>query len=222
LREHGGKSSSSTNVESEFDLRTQSDLIMKRLHTLLLLSLVFAGSGCASMGDCCDDMACCCRDQYRSYAAWWHWKPVYSGMECGSDFGSGFREGYRGMAGGGSATAPALPPRTYWSPWYQNQYGQQQTQAWFDGYAHGTLAAEQDGVNQYSRIRTTAKPVGRRPHSNGNHNVVNNPPALPAGTTPNVEDVPSYGDEPQKDLPSLPPTDEAVPPLEDGLPPTDE
>jgi hypothetical protein len=201
----------------------QSDLIMKRLHTLLLLSLVFAGSGCAGMGDCCDDFACSCRDKYRSYSAWWHWSPVYSGMECGSDFGSGFRAGYAGMATYGNSTVPALPPRTYWSPWYQSQYGQQQTQAWFDGYSHGVLAAEKDGVNQFSRIRTTAKPVGRRPYANGNHNVVNNttpPPAPPS--TPDVEDVPSYGDQPPSGIPALPPTEEATPQGDDGFPPNDE
>src|SRR5262249_9287416 len=151
----------------------------------------------------------------------------YSGMECGSDFGSGFRAGYAGMATYGNGTVPALPPRTYWSPWYQSQYGQQQTQAWFDGYSHGVLAAGKDGVNPYSRITTTAKPGGRRPNSTGNHKVVNPPPpAPPAESTPKDEDVPSdvpsYDDQPATGIPALPPPEEISPPGDDSFPPNDQ
>ncbi len=157
---------------------------MNKCRKLLLFALVLAATGCASLCDDCDECFCSCRDKYRSYVAWYQWQPVYTGLSCESDFGSGFRDGYAAMASRGTATVPSIPPSNYWSARYQSEYGQQQTQAWFDGYSHGAMMAEQDGVNQWSRIRTTD--VAPRGNAKAEHRVIkdDDTTSKPAEPTP--------------------------------------
>ena len=174
---------------------------MNTFQKVLLSAFVIASAGCATLCDDCDDCACCFRNKCRGYAAWWHWRPVYSGLDCESDFGSGFRAGYEAMATDGNSKAPALPPRSYWSPWYQNQYGHQQMQAWFDGYTHGAMAAEQDGLNQWSRIRTNPTSIILNPTVN-NPNTINNSAKPP----PQTGEGPALEDQSQPSVPVVPPS----------------
>lgn len=45
-------------------------------------------------------------------------------------------------------------PPSYWKVQYQTEQGKAMTNAWFDGYSHGALAAEADGVADLNRIVT--------------------------------------------------------------------
>jgi hypothetical protein len=47
-----------------------------------------------------------------------------------------------------------MPPRCYWKHCYQNCEGRQKIDAWYQGYAHGAMAAEEDGVYASSVIPT--------------------------------------------------------------------
>ncbi len=179
---------------------------MKKLNKLLLSVFTLVCSGCATFSDDCNESMCCFRDKCRGYYAWYQWKPVYSGMDCQSDFGAGFRAGYAAMATNGKATPPILPPQSYWRPWYQNEYGHQQMQSWYDGYAHGALVAEQDGVNQWSHIRTNPAAVPQRyPAGNQTTNgygTANPAPAIP----PRTEEGPAFDDQQPPQVPELPPS----------------
>lgn len=190
---------------------------MKIYFTLFTLALTFAVNGCSTLCDDCDDWACSFRCRCSSYYAWYQMQPVYGDMQCGSDFGAGFRDGYSAMSATGTATAPSLPPRSYWGSGYQNEYGHQQMQAWFDGYAHGALVAEQNGRSQFTRIRTT-EVAPRRGTARPEHKIINPESSLPqtqtqtktpASSTPPVtldgeEEVPVFKNKPEENAPELP------------------
>ena len=111
--------------------------------------------GCYQFGDGFDEVVSGGRNRVRAQYAWWQSRSVYDGMNNEGDFSSGYRAGYRRVAAGGDGAPPTLPPRRYWSPLFQSQGGQQQSVTWFDGFHHGALAAQQDGVDQYSQIATS-------------------------------------------------------------------
>lgn len=127
---------------------------MKFRGFLIGILLLGCSSGCYEVRDGFDECSIKCRNKIRARCAWWRTRSVYDDIGYRDDFESGFRDGYYDVASGGSGKAPTLPPRKYWKPHYQNQEGHMRTLAWFDGFAHGALAAEQDGAAQWNRIVT--------------------------------------------------------------------
>lgn len=124
---------------------------MRTVPAFLTAILVLA-SGC-TVCNRCDDFACECRDSYRGYTAWSHWRPVYAGVANENDFRSGFQAGYSAVALRGESQTPETPPHRYQTVFYHSEVGRAQLQSWHDGYAHGAVVARQEGVEQWSRTR---------------------------------------------------------------------
>lgn len=87
-------------------------------------------------------------------AAWKQCSPVYRDLENQRDFRAGFKAGYKDVAFGANGCPPTLPPACYWKACYATDAGKAKAHAWFDGYAHGAVAAEGDGVADSNRIIT--------------------------------------------------------------------
>ncbi|MEO2031392.1 MAG: hypothetical protein ABGZ35_04850 [Planctomycetaceae bacterium] len=117
-----------------------------------LACLLGCMSGCYQISDSIDDFAMCIRDDVAAGSAWSRWRPYYEDVEQPSSFGAGFRDGYESVAAGGNGCQPAMPPHKYWSIWYQNESGKARIHAWFNGFSHGALAAQQDDIIELSRI----------------------------------------------------------------------
>jgi hypothetical protein len=118
----------------------------------LLICLLGCMSGCYQVRDSIDDFAMNLRDDFAEGSAWSRWQPYYEDVEQRSSFGVGFRHGYESVAAGGNGCQPAMPPHKYWSIWYQNESGKAKIRAWFNGFSHGALAAQQDNIIELSRI----------------------------------------------------------------------
>jgi hypothetical protein len=137
--------------------------------SLCLLSLT---SGCLyEIRDEFIECEMCITNHCRASGAWHECKPVYKSMDHHSDFKKGFMEGYQAAASGGNGCPPALPPPCYWKVKYQSDKGKAQTNAWFDGYSHGALAAEADGVAEINRIVTRGRIADVGHHDDG-HQIV--------------------------------------------------
>lgn len=54
--------------------------------------------------------------------------------------------GYYDVASGGGGCAPLVPLRCSWTEWYRTPECQCEAQAWLDGFAHGAILAEMNGV----------------------------------------------------------------------------
>ncbi len=96
---------------------------------------------------------------YRN-SAWaaksWHCqKHRFCNRQFIGDFENGFRDGYQAVAAGGNGCMPAVCPQSYWGWQYQTADGQARMNAWFEGYPLGVQAAEQDGIGNWSQVRTS-------------------------------------------------------------------
>jgi hypothetical protein len=117
----------------------------------LLIGLTCA-SGCASMKDCVDECMITMRNCRAARRAWKDYQPCVETMDNEKHFARGFKDGYAEVAGGGSPCLPALPPECYWRFCHESTEGQARMTAWFEGYAHGALLAERQGIAQASYI----------------------------------------------------------------------
>jgi hypothetical protein len=123
--------------------------------TIAALCLLTLASGC--LYEIRDEVLECdvnLRNHRRAYASWAASYPVYKSVDNFHDFKHGFITGYKAMAAGGNGCPPALPPPCYWKGSHQNEWGKRKANAWFDGYSHGVLAAQCDGVVEMNRIVT--------------------------------------------------------------------
>ncbi len=114
--------------------------------------LLFSAAGCNSISDMCLEKEMSCRNHVLAYKAWGEWSWCYDELQYPHHFAKGFRAGYENILAGGKGCQPTLPPRWYWKPCFQCPEGQSQIQAWFDGYSHGALAAQQDGYGNMNTI----------------------------------------------------------------------
>lgn len=120
--------------------------------SLLLLLLTLPLTGCSSMSHRCSDPGACIRNKCVAHKAWHAWKWCYEDVDHRHHFAKGFRAGYLDVLEGGKGCQPTLPPKCYWKSCYQTAEGQAKVHAWFDGFSHGALAAQQDGVANWNRI----------------------------------------------------------------------
>ena len=128
--------------------------------------LMGAISGCAvirtQVRDLRDEFSIKAQNRCLAYQAWGRVTDVYCDVPCLTDFKCGFIAGFCDLAGGGRGCPPPLPPRRYWQAKYRGAVGTERAQAWFDGFRHGVLIAEQDGLANLSRIPTSV-PVAPPP-----------------------------------------------------------
>ncbi|MCA9057050.1 MAG: hypothetical protein KDA85_01065 [Planctomycetaceae bacterium] len=115
----------------------------------LLLGTV---AGCSSLQDHVVDVETGLRNRVLAQQAWNEWSWCYDDLDHPYHFAKGFKDGYRAVLAGGNGCQPTLPPRCYWKPQFQTPEGRCVTHAWFDGYSHGALAAQQDGYGNLNEI----------------------------------------------------------------------
>lgn len=118
--------------------------------TLAAVTLL-AGCGHA-LRDGWNDLCVSVRNHRHADAAWDRAESLYEHVPYGGHFEEGFEAGYIAVAQGDDGCPPTLPPRRYWKARYRSPEGHQKARAWFDGYAHGAIAAEHDGIAHWNRI----------------------------------------------------------------------
>lgn len=129
-----------------------------RLNRLSIGALLLVCAAGCNLYDLCDDIdgfKISMRNRCYADKAWHRCFGLYSDVDHPLAFRDGFLDGYTAVASGGNGCAPTLPPRKYWKPYYQTPQGHCKTLAWFDGYAHGAVAAQQDGIANWNRIPTS-------------------------------------------------------------------
>lgn len=110
-----------------------------------------------------DDYAINRTNHYIAARAWSEVKHCYFDLPCRHDFECGFKRGYTDRASGLNGCPPALPPRKYWRAKLMGPEAMNRANAWFDGYRHGVVVAEQDGNADLARVPTSVPPVDRGP-----------------------------------------------------------
>jgi len=124
----------------------------KSQFTILLMTAVMVLSGCASMQDGLVRHETKLRNKCRAQAAWNEWSWCYDDLDYPFHFAKGFKAGYRDILNGGKGCQPTFPPRCYHKSCYRNPEGRCKVNAWFDGFLHGVLAAQQDGAGAWNQI----------------------------------------------------------------------
>lgn len=156
----------------------------KMIHTALLLSLAICLTGCGSMTGGLSGCKLNLRQKCIAQKAWNEWSWCYDELDDPRHFAKGFKAGYIDILEGGKGCQPTLPPKCYWNSCHSPQ-GVCETNAWFDGFLHGVLAANQDGVGAFSSIpiSPTARmnmEASRAPHPYGHFGEHGPPPiAIP-------------------------------------------
>jgi len=125
---------------------------VRRIVLVLAAGSGICFSGCYALLDDCYETEQILVNDCRAHAAWFRRDDCYRNVEHRFDFAGGFRDGYRATAEKGDHCLPLMPPRKYWKHCYQDCEGRRQIDAWYEGYAHGMLAANQDGVYENSQV----------------------------------------------------------------------
>lgn len=126
-------------------------MIRKTLRTWVALILC-ATAGCASIHECVVDCEMGMRNHVLAQKAWGEWSWCYDDLDYPMHFAKGFKDGYTDILEGGPGCQPTLPPKCYWKPQFQTAEGRCKINAWFDGFSHGALAAQQDGYGNLQQI----------------------------------------------------------------------
>ena len=132
------------------------------LAVALLAAAALAGTGCTSggpFGGTCATPRCVTnfseglRNDHLAKQAWHARRGCYDGVQpCLCDFKKGFKAGYVAGINGQGECAPSLPPQSYWGPKFCTREGKCCVAAWHDGWAHGAVAAAQDGNGNLNEI----------------------------------------------------------------------
>ena len=133
------------------------------IRALSCMLIVTTLTGCYCLTDHHNEKMISWKNRYRAHKAWKEVKDNCDNIDVPGDFGRGFRAGYYDVALGGDGCPPAVPPRRYWSVWYQNHKGHYKQRRWFDGYEHGALVAEQNGAANYNYIATSNRVLHDQP-----------------------------------------------------------
>jgi hypothetical protein len=110
-------------------------------------------AGCAhGVREQWDDLCLSLRNRRHAARAWDRTETIYDRVQFAGHFEEGFKAGYLAVAEGGNGCPPTLPPRRYWKARHRSPEGHRKARAWFDGFAHGAVAADQDGIAHWNRI----------------------------------------------------------------------
>ncbi|MEY2726257.1 MAG: hypothetical protein RLZZ458_2124 [Planctomycetota bacterium] len=133
--------------------------MIRQTAATLLAAFLLTATGCSSLHDYVIQTETGIRNSIITQKAWGEWSWCYDDLEYPGDFSKGFKAGYQNVLAGGKGCQPTLPPRCYWKPYYETPSGRARIAAWFDGFSHGALAANQDGMAGLSElpISPTAK-----------------------------------------------------------------
>ncbi len=126
--------------------------MIRRTAKACLSVLLLTAAGCNSMHDCINDCETGLRNDVLAQKAWGQWSWCYDDLDYPFHFAKGFKAGYQDVLAGGKGCQPTLPPRCYWKPCYQSAEGRCKINAWFDGFSHGAVAAQQDGYGNLQAI----------------------------------------------------------------------
>jgi len=104
------------------------------------------------MHNCLDKTVTGVHHKVQAQKAWHQWSWCYDEINHPHHFAKGFKAGYRDVLDGGKGCQPTLPPRCYWKSCYRSAEGRCKVNAWFDGFSHGAMAAQQDGAGNWNQI----------------------------------------------------------------------
>jgi hypothetical protein len=125
----------------------------------LLIGLLTCAAGCTSIRDgthaVCyrlfqagEDHLECARNRKWAEAAWLQASATVTCAHT-EDYGAGFQDGFADHLYAGTVVPPPLPPKRYRHIEYQTPEGYQAIEAWFAGYRHGVVAAQQGGYRRW-------------------------------------------------------------------------
>jgi hypothetical protein len=117
-----------------------------------LALLVMSSAGCSAIQDHCITFETNTRNMVLAEKGWMNWSSCYENANYKLHFAKGFKDGYTNILEGGKGCQPTLPPRCYWKPQFQTPEGRAKTNAWFEGYSHGAVAAQQDGYGSLQQL----------------------------------------------------------------------
>ncbi len=117
-----------------------------------LALLLISSAGCSAIQDHCITFETNTRNTVLAEKGWMNWASCYENVNYKLHFAKGFKDGYTNILEGGKGCQPTLPPRCYWKPHFQTPEGKAKTNAWFDGYSHGAVAAQQDGFGSLQQL----------------------------------------------------------------------
>lgn len=138
---------------------------MRPICVISSLLLVFTSSGCLyELRDEFIDYQFSWKNSSAARSAWNQCSDVYQTTEYKRDFRRGFLAGYESVAFGSNGCPPSIPPSSYWKARFGSPEGKARTNAWFDGYSHGAVAAQGDDVAEANRMVTRGGRTGCQPH----------------------------------------------------------
>ena len=191
---------------------------------LFALPLAAAG-GCTGRGlaDACTDLRLNLQAEKAAVAGWHRRADCYDDLGHPLAFKHGFKDGYLDAAHGGAGTAPAVPPKCYWDCHGDACARTEKVNAYYQGFAHGYMAAGRDGVLGMSQIPFKC-PCEEYANRGGTYcpppGVLNDLPAPPAVMPPPPAPLPVDGPLDLDDA-TPPPVEPAVPdPGDPAGPPT--
>ena len=125
----------------------------RTLGGLCALSLA-ASAGCVGrgLGDAVTDVRLNLRAERAALAGWHRRADCYDDLGHPLAFKHGFKDGYLDAAHGGEGTAPAVPPKCYWDCHADACERTETVNAYYQGFAHGVMAAGRDGVVGMSQV----------------------------------------------------------------------
>jgi len=126
--------------------------MIRRSAKAWLAFLLFSSAGCNAIQDHCVSFETSTRNAVLAQKGWRNWASCYENVNYKMHFSNGFKDGYTNILEGGKGCQPTLPPRWYWKPQFQTPEGKAKTNAWFDGYSHGAVAAQQDGFGSLQQL----------------------------------------------------------------------
>lgn len=126
--------------------------MIRKSATAWIALLLMSSAGCNAIQDHCITCESKTRNMVLAQKGWMNWASCYDNVDYKLHFANGFKDGYTNILEGGKGCQPTLPPRCYWKPQFQTPAGRAKTNAWFDGYSHGAVAAQQDGYGSLQQL----------------------------------------------------------------------
>jgi len=128
---------------------------MKRYRILPCLVVLSLATGCLSqIRDEFDDTRVAYFNHNLAWMAYRESSDCYQYIDCPKSFKLGFEAGFIAVANGGNGCPPVFPPssKIFSLAWLDDGTPEDRRNAWYDGYSHGVLAANQTGAADINRI----------------------------------------------------------------------